>query len=66
MEYGVSACMDVYIEIMGLHRSTCLYIPIKGTGMHGFTSTDESTLNMVVHGRTNAYEEYMGTEPYST
>ena len=58
-----SACMDFSTESTGLNRSTCLYIPTKGTVMHRVTSTDNSTVNTVVCGRTNAYDEYVRYKP---
>ena len=58
-----SACTDISNDSTGVRRITCLYIPTKGTVMHIVTSTDNSTVNTVVCGRTNAYDEYVRYKP---
>ena len=50
--------MDVSTESNNVHRSTCPYISTKVMGVHGVTTTDNSTVNTVVCGITNTYDEY--------
>ena len=54
----VSACKDVSTESNGVQGIMCPYISTKGMGVHRFKSTDDSTVNTVVRGRTNMYDEY--------
>ena len=59
--YG--ACTDISTSILRVNESTCPYISSEGISVHGFTSTDYSTVNMVVRGRTNAYDVYVRYKP---
>ena len=58
-----SARTDVSTESIGVRGSTCPWIYIKGAVVRGVTSTDDSTVKMVIHGRTNTYGEYRRYEP---
>ena len=53
-----SVCTDVSTDSTGLNRSTCLFIPTKGMGVHGVTYTDVPAVNTVVFGRTKAFGNY--------
>ena len=63
MEYCVSMCTDGSSDNMGMHRSNGPYISTKGTGMHIFTSTDESKLNTFVRGIMDTYYNCGRYEP---
>ena len=41
----------------------CPYTYTKVTGVHGVTSTDNSTVKTVVCGRKNAYDKYRKHKP---
>ena len=41
----------------------CPYTYTKVTGVHGVTSTDNSTVKTVVRGRKNEYDKYRGHKP---
>ena len=60
-------CTEVSTDITGVSTestsvkgSTCPYISTKGMSVPKITITDVSTVNTVVQGRTNMYEEYGG------
>ena len=53
-----SAQTDISNESMGVYRSTCPYISTKSTSVHRVTSTENSAVKTVVHGRKNAYNKY--------
>ena len=48
---------------MDMQRSMCLYISTKGTGVHRVTTTNNSTVNTVIHGKNNSYNKYGRYEP---
>ena len=50
----------VYTEITSVQGSMCAYISTKGTGVHGGTYTDVSTVKTVVQLIMDAYENYGG------
>ena len=58
-----STFTNVYTESTDVHGIKWPYISTKDTGMHEVTSTDDSTVNTVVHGRTNVYDEYWRYKP---
>ena len=60
-----SACTDFSTENTDVHRSMCLYIPTKYMGVHVVTSMDNSTVNTVVHARTNVHDDYGRYKPIS-
>ena len=55
--------MDVSTDITGVPGSMCPYTSTKGTGVQRFMSTENSTVNTVVCGRINAFEEYGRYKP---
>ena len=57
-EYHVSLFTDVSTDCTSMHGSTYPYISTKFTDVHGVTSTEKFRVNMVVHGRRNAYDKY--------
>ena len=58
-----SACMEFYTEITRINVIICTYISTKGVGVHGVVSTDDSMVNTVVRGITNAYDKYRKYKP---
>ena len=44
-------------------RACYLYISTKGMGLHKVIFTENSTIKMVVRGRTNAYDKYGRYKP---
>ena len=57
MDYHGSACIDVSNEITGVNQSTCPYIYTKGTGVHGFTPTENSKKMTDARDITNVYDD---------
>ena len=65
-----STCTDVSTESAGfstasvsVQGSMCPYISTKGTDVHIGTSTDISTVKMVVRIITNTYDKYEDYKP---
>ena len=54
----VRAFMNVFADITGVRISMCLYITTKVSGVHGVMYMVNTTVNTVINGIKNVYDEY--------
>ena len=50
--------MNVFADITGVRISMCLYITTKVSGVHGVMYMVNTTVNTVINGIKNVYDEY--------